>query len=314
MFNSNTIDKAEFILFMERLKNENQQYKQLSGSKELKMGVYLRDFINAFKSLESLKKFIKNTDGKFRWKLLCRKYPIRHPDSYNTECNYFSDEKFIVYTCIFGNYDIPQEPLFKPDNCEFYIITDQDVPDGSLWRKIDVKEQIPGYDGLTNAEKNRFCKMMPHVIFPDVRKSVYIDGNIKVVSDLTEFINKDLRCGMQFHNHKARTCVYDEIEACKIIRKASSQSLNDYGKYLQKQGFPKHYGMVECNVIVRDHCNERTCRIMEQWWDDFLNHTVKRDQLSLPCLLWKNGIKIDQVNKLGNNVQDNPALRVTGHR
>lgn len=309
------IDKKNYADFQERLKNENRSVKKVFYSKELRIGSYFADMVSTVKGKENVNSLIQRVRASLRWRKLCKKYPIRclpHVEK-NSDCNYFSDEKIVVYTAIFGNYDIPQEPIVVPDNCEFVLITDQKVPGKSAWKCIDPASIIPKYEELSNAEKNRFCKMFPHKVFPDVRYTIYIDGNIKVITDLTELVNHDLSSGLQFHKHKARNCVYEELEACSILGKASKDAIGAYRTVLQKRQFPAQYGMVECNVIVRDSKNSIMKDIMEEWWEEFHNHEVKRDQLSMPYLLWKHGIEVSSVSELGDNVEENDAIRVIGH-
>ena len=314
MFNS-MVDKYNYELCMSALKEENQEIKRVLQSKEFKTGRYLSEFKKGISSISEFRKYLEIVRGKFRWKKLCKHYPIHHSENeMMAPANYYSDYRFVVYTCIFGAYDTPQEPCFCPDNCDFVIITDQEVDSNSLWREKSVESLIPDYEKLTNAEKNRFCKMMPHILFPEYTYSVYIDGNIKPISDLTEFINRCNSTGMALHLHKSRTCVYEEIEACKILRKASTTALDNFRKYLEDQRFPYDYGMNECNVIVRKHNDPTIISIMSKWWGIFRSNDVKRDQLSFPYVLYKHGLSPYDLGCLGNNVQDNSAIRVTVHK
>ncbi|HMM17386.1 MAG TPA: DUF616 domain-containing protein [Petrimonas sp.] len=286
----------------------------MMNSKEQRIGEYFVLIKQAFKHSADRKKLKLKVQASIRWKKACKKYPIQHvSENPSTVSNYFSNEKIIIYTVIFGPYDLPLEPIVAPDNCEYIIITDQPVRTDSKWKKYDVSKIIPGFESLSNAEKNRYCKMLPHKIFPDVGYTIYIDGNIKVVTDLTEFVNHDFSCGMQFHRHKARKCVYEEIDACKIMKKAPLKALDDYKSYLRDNGFPTDYGMVECNVIVRDNKSDVMKNVMEQWWREYMDNDVKRDQLSLPFVFWKNRVDINNLCELGNNVAENPAIRVVKH-
>lgn len=318
MYNSTLTnsDKKEYVALNQRLKAENRETKRIMCSKEIRVGTHLFNVISMLKGSTKFTEGVKKIGSSIRWKNLCRKYPIKRvsDDTRLVECNYFSDEKIVIYTAIFGNYDIPQEPVIVPDNCEFVLISDQKIADNSAWKRLDPNKVIPNYMELTNAERNRFCKMFPHKIFQDIRYTIYIDGNIKVVSDLTEFVNHDFRHGMQFHKHKSRNCVYEEMEACRILKKAQKSAIESYSRVLQRRGFPAQYGMAECNVIVRDSSVNKMKIIMEMWWNEFRNNEVKRDQLSLPYLLWQNGIPVDEVTALGENVEDNHAIRVVSHQ
>ena len=75
---------------------------------------------------------------------------------------------------------------------------------------------------------------------------------------------------------------------------------------------PEQYGLVECNVIAREH-NNPTCKaVMKSWWQEYLSES-KRDQLSFVHALFLNGITVNEVTTLGNNVFDNDAIRKRGH-
>jgi hypothetical protein len=52
---------------------------------------------------------------------------------------------------------------------------------------------------------------------------------------------------------------------------------------------------------------------MEEWWKEFIEYS-KRDQISLPYVLWKNGIKINDVNELGKDLSTNYAFQKSIHR
>lgn len=313
MYRNDQIDKDRFIRNMESLKKENQVFKTLLSSKKYKIGQYVTEFKSSFRSVKSFFEYCNSIRGKFKWKKLCKMYPITHVEtSKQVQVDYFSDEEIIVYTSIFGNYDLPQEPVFRPDNCRFVIFTDQTISENSAWEKVELPQELSD-GGYSNAEKNRFCKMLPHILFPNVRFTVYIDGNIKPITDLTEFVNLCSKKGMALHMHKARQCIYDEIEACKILNKAPVEALDNFRLFLKQRNFPRNYGMNECNVIVRDHNNSVVCKLMEEWWEMFKEGKVKRDQLSFPYLLFKHGITPIEIGTLGSNVQDNPAIRVTLH-
>ena len=316
MFDSHKINKEQFIYLQNQIKLENRKYKNILSDKNYKLVQIISNFFKAFTSLSSLKEFYKFLKYKICWNYLCIKYPIIKEsfEKSNIQPNYFSDDKFIVYTSIFGNYDIPQDPLFVPDNCEFYIITDQNIPTNSIWKKTLVNySSYPNFDSLSNIYKNRFCKMFPHKLFPNIKYSIYIDGNIKPMTDFTEFINMNSPHGLLFHKHKARKCVYDEIAACKILGKGNISKIEKYGKHLKNIMFPNNYGMLECNMIVREHSNLIMQKVMEEWWNEFLSSNTNRDQLSLPYVLWKLDIKLEEINKLGNNIAKNDALRIMEH-
>lgn len=225
--------------------------------------------------------------------------------------NNFSNERIAIYTVIYGEYDSIIEPIVCPDNIDYYIITDNEIPIQSAWSKLEPKHQFDF--GTNNATKNRFYKMNPHLLFKDYKYSIYIDGNIQIVTDLTEFIQSMNKYGIRVHSHYRENCVYKEIDTCIKLKKDSKDNLKKHKKHLLVQNFPKKYGMIELPVIVREHNNPLCIKIMTEWWNEFSTYS-KRDQISLPYVLWKNGVNLEEINDLGKDIYSNYAFSKIKHK
>ena len=59
----------------------------------------------------------------------------KNPEFERRSIQYFSEEKIVVYTASYGTLSDLIEPLTVPDNCHFYVFTDQEVPEHSIWEK-----------------------------------------------------------------------------------------------------------------------------------------------------------------------------------
>ncbi len=307
MLENGKYDKEIYNQLMDEIKSLNNEYLELRYGKRYQYGMAI-EYIKKL-DLKAIKWYITHLGRKRRQK---RSY---RDSSISLECvsNYFSDERIAIYTVVFGKYDKLVEPKCLPDNCDYYVITDNFVPESSLWKKIDISEYEEKIKNYSNAEKNRYFKMHPHEVFEKYKYSIYIDGNIEVISDLTEYIARLSDVGIAIHNHRERDCVYDECNAIKLFRKEKKDNVNKYIKLLIEREMPKHYGLLECNVIVREHHNPVCIQVMEGWWNEYLVH-IKRDQVSLPYVLYKSGISVEKVGVLGNNVNRNPSFRVLKHQ
>lgn len=282
MFNiRNEIEKEQYI-------QTNNDIKQLNENRAL------------------LKKKLEQNNFRFKFK----KIFIKENDIKNNlnrgATNYFLNYKIAVYTCIIGEYDILEEPIMKPDNCDFYVITDQKISSSSVWKKIDPYQYIKK-GNFTDIMINRYFKMNPHLIFKDYKYSFYVDGNFKILTDMTEHINRISNYGLAFFGHPERQCVFEEISVCIEMKKCSADKLNEQKEYLKENKMPLNYGLLAACIIAREHNNLHCREIMENWWKEFLKFPY-RDQLSLPFVLYKMGIEIKDISTLGDNCWEERSL------
>jgi hypothetical protein len=225
--------------------------------------------------------------------------------------NYFSDHKIAVYTAIHGNYDTLKEPITVPDNCDFFVVTDQPMPENSVWQKRTIDFDQYG-SNWTNVRKSRFAKMHPHLLFPDYEYSIYIDGTFQVRTDVTEFIQTMPPSGIKIHRHPTRSCVYDEIEACIRLGKDDAALLSQQRDRLRAAGVPRHYGLLETGVVIRHHAQPACQAVMALWWEELSAYST-RDQVALIYALWKLGIPVSEIGVLGPNMRENYAFSKSRH-
>lgn len=299
-------EKIENVLHS--LEQLNSEYTKMLNSKEVVNSIKWNHFFKYFNKLDFQGLFQRY---KIRKNMECLPVDITDRREEITVNDYFLDEKIAVYTVMFGEYDSIREPVYIPDNCDFYVITDQDIDKTSAWKRISIEEF--SIKDFSNAEKNRYFKMHPEKIFPNYKYSIYLDSNIVPVSDLTAMVNRMGKYPIAYHGHRDRDCVYSEAVAALKLGKMSKEGYSSYMQYLSNCNFPKHIGLAECNVIVRKHNEELCIKLMEQWWKLFSNGQIKRDQLLLPLVLFEYSIPVNDICTLGNNVYTNRLVRVEYH-
>lgn len=307
MFLNSEIKKTEYEQLMQAIKKLNEEKSKAYTDETYRLGLKTRRYLK-FLTVDGIKSKLE------RRKQFGHMKPMPDlPGAVNNrkECDYFSNDRIAVYTCITGGYDDIIEPLFVPNNCDFYAITDFELPQDSKWNRIDANS-YPETQELNNVLKNRYFKFFPHKIFKDYKYSIYIDGNIKVCSDLTEHVNRISNLGLSFFRHSKRNCAYVEADTCEQLKKETPERLHELMNFLKSEGFPQNYGLIECNFIVRDHKSKLCAEIMEDWWEMF-NRFAKRDQLSLPYVLYKRNIKVDNLVTLGNNVHKEYSIEFVQH-
>lgn len=285
------------------LNQETLKYKyELTNLKKKKISI---------RNLSILWSYIKN--GAFnrikrRLRISMSKKEIPHEDYRIKKYDTFPSAKIVVYTCIWGKYDSIVEPMYINPNIDYYIITDQDIPSGSKWKKLDLPE-INGFSNMSPIDINRFCKMLPHNLFPNYDYSIYVDGNIRIVTDMYPIIADMSGKVLGIHNYTV-DCIYNMKDAIIAGRKAKKEDVQSQVERYRKEGFPEHFGAFECNILCRKHMDNECIEIMNNWWEEFNRTASKRDQLSLPYVIWKCGKSSDFIHSLGFDVRLNPRFRV----
>lgn len=305
-------EKQEDIVQLNNLvKKLNQENMELKSSNVYKKGKNISILLAAIKNFKfnEILNLIKLRNKLKKCEKFCEATPCLYDIKENSKL--VENTRIAVYTCIIGNYDKIYRPQYIPNNCDFFIITDQEVQ-----ADLDIKFINPNKFNISNLDSiscNRYFKMNPQVVFPDYDYSVYIDGNIEVYSDLTELVNKIPESGIGFYAHSKRNCIYKEYEVCRLLGKGNAKKIYKQIEKYKKDGFPKGFGMVEANVIAREHNNSTCKKIMELWWKEY-SIWGERDQISLPYVLWKSGMRIEEVISLGADVHHNFMMRIHSHK
>lgn len=291
----------------------NKEKNETKKSKEYKLGkaicMYFSDIVNF-----RYKKIIKNLKNKKVSKIIKKKY--YHPDKYEyTENDIdYKNKKIAIYTCILNNYDKLQKPLVKFDNVEYFIITDN-VDKYKEYRDIYKIIEIPKeISDKGNIIANRYVKLHPKNFFEGYDYAIYLDGNVRVVSDIRTFIKRcSTEIGIAMHIHRERNCIYEEAEVCKMLGRGNVEKINEQIEKYQKEEFPKKYGMNEATIIVSNLKNDNAYKLLDEWYLEFINSESLRDQLAWPYILWKNHYKITDVGILGNNIYENYKVEMINH-
>lgn len=229
---------------------------------------------------------------------------------YEEEWNYDSSDKIAIYTGIFGDYDKICEPQVFPENIDYYFISDNKPENLSAFQWIDAQTVIPS-DIISPIKRNRYIKMHPHLLFPEYKYSIYIDGNIIIKEDITSFIKKNLS-GIAAFMHPRRDCLfYEAITIVNFRRVVADDVCKQMKKYLE-EGMPLHYGLPEMPVIAREHYNPLCIQVMETWWKEF-DTEAQRDQLSFMYAMWKNGLSLMDMSSLGNDAHKNEFIAFNHH-
>ena len=305
----NTTRPEEIIKQIENLKRENinTREKQSSFLKLWKMLLHGEFVRVANHCLRYLKWIIRKTQ-----------FAINSLENGNCpetdKCNYFFPERIAVYTAVFSSYDELLEPKFLPDNCDFFLFSDSaTIPEGSAWKARELPDSVQKeMQYFSPVKKNRYLKMHPDLLFPEYNYSVYMDGNLLLYTDPTEYINRLSKYGISVYTHYKRYCVYEELQVVSSKCRLTVTQADEVKRFLLAAGMPEKYGLLECPVIARRHHQPECKKLMSEWWELFSSFPY-RDQVLLPYVLYKNGIRTEELGLLGSNVWNTPGIRRVEH-
>ena len=301
------------IKALEQISRENLLVK---ASPEYRMGrriLELKKYF-PFHLLKYAIMITKRKKMKAKDDLLSKKTPT---DDYYASPEPATDKKGIVYTCITSGYDDPCEPVLTSSCLDYKLYTEKTcVQEDSVWQVCPIDAQFSASEGNL---ANRYYKFNAHKLFSaDYDYAVYIDGCVKIISDVTGLYRTahEAPTGIAIHRHYLRDCAYKEAQWCELHQKGNVEKLREQVQRFREEGFPEDFGMCECPVIVIDLKSKNAERIMNEWWREFteVSPLAGRDQISFPYIIWKLGYTMDDVGNLGSSVYNNPKfLKITSH-
>ena len=300
---------------LKKIEELNLEIINLQNSKEYKTGEEIIKFKYLVKRLKFITIFKRILRKIYRGKNLKRYNDYREKENeFRSNFDENNRPKIVVYTCVTGGYDKLISPLLKFKNIDYVAFTDNEKEDNQEWNIRNIPEDIKKIKN--NILINRYIKFHPYELFESqgYEYAIYVDGNVKVVSDLTDMtyvVNE--KTGLAFHRHYLRDDISNEIETCRILKKGNYEKLKEQVEEYKQAGFPNHFGMLECNVIVSKLNNQNGKAILDYWWNEFEKKESYRDQISLPYVIWKQGYRIEDIGSLGQNVHKNPKLRIVLH-
>lgn len=201
--------------------------------------------------------------------------------------------KIVVYTAITGNYDSLHSVNEIDEGVDYICFTDKNF-NGAVpppWTHVRLPESK-----LNNKDLARYCKLNPHILVANYEKSIWIDGNIIILSKLEKLIEEVLsQHDIAAYEHWGRDTTEQEFYEC-------ARYGFDYAWRLKKQcseyysdGY-KSTDFFENNVIFRNHNVKKIKEMHDFWWAEYVMKG-KRDQYSFTYAAYKHGVEIYSLGK-----------------
>lgn len=215
----------------------------------------------------------------------------------------------VVYTAISGNYDDLKNPQVINKNFDYVCFTDNPKIKSDIWKIVKFTSE-----GLDQVRKCREVKILPHKYFSDYKYSIWIDGNIDIIDDVNELITEFIilkKSNLLTFKHPLRECIYEEAQTCINDKRDKKKIIIKQMIKYQEEKLPEQIGLIESNVIIRNHNNAAVVKLMENWWEEVREHS-KRDQLSFNYCVWKNNFVYCTLK--GNSRNGNPYFKLRMHK
>lgn len=223
--------------------------------------------------------------------------------------------KLVVYTAIIGgDYDDLLQPEIVEENVDYICYVKKGSQNQRRIGAWEIREI--DYENADNTRVARYAKMHPHLLFPNHKYSLWIDGNIQIVDkEVYAIIDGKIENGVLISSlaHPHVTCCYDDAMICIAAKKDKAWRILLQMCYLKLLGFPKNYGMYETNVFYRNHQSIAVVNFNNQWWN-LLSHFSRRDQLGCTFSMWKNKIPMDYLLPMEMNARNSTIFKYYHHK
>jgi len=194
--------------------------------------------------------------------------------------------KFALYTVVFGRVSRFKIPTISIPDVDRFCYTDLDIRKGFYEiKKMKLKH-------LISVMKQRFIKIcIPDEIFDNYEYSVYVDCKRPYSLDF-EYLMSCLEPGSDIltRRHRRRSCVYDEGRFCIAKNKDDKAIILKQLAFYKNENYPAHNGLHASGLLLRRHTQELK-ELSRLWWEQVEKYSY-RDQISLPYVAWKYGMKI----------------------
>ena len=189
------------------------------------------------------------------------------------------NNRIVIYTALFGEYDNLQKPLFFDKNIDFICFTNNFDLKSKYW-KIVYLENL-----FENKKMNRYVKFHPHKYLYNYNTSIYIDSNVQIYSSILKKINFNIANNLiSIPQHPFRKNISEEINFC-IENKLIDKNIMTNDKIEKNFDIVNNkYTLTANRVLIRKHNDARCIQLMSIWWEYYLSG-ITRDQISLPFAL-----------------------------
>jgi hypothetical protein len=201
--------------------------------------------------------------------------------------------RITVYSCYFGVYEQfnPEATLQEGDFARVVFTDDCELDAPGVTFRREAAGGDPG-------RSSRLAKLRPHLFFGDQDWVIYIDNGARLTVPPAEIIGQieadypeGAPAGRYLFRHKRRICAYREARVCMRQGKISRADYRAQVAHYRAAGFPEDWGLFVNTVMIQKMGDPVTDAFNDAWFDHFMAFS-RRDQVSLPFMLWQLGYQL----------------------
>ena len=227
--------------------------------------------------------------------------------------------KICLYTAIFGGYETLKSPV-RIDGLDYVCFTDNESMRSDIWdiRHISITNDSPPplfYKRI---------KCLSHQVLPEYDYTIWLDANFQLedknyLSFLFDQLHSDKLLLYEHFCHPQnlvgdpRNCLYEEIRHSRQILKYAHEDLAKQSVEYHNAGYPTNNGLYQSGFLLRNNTDPEVAEFNQAWLKEIekFGKSCPQCQVSLPFVLWKQGINFDAVSN--ENIWNTDRYYITNH-
>lgn len=198
----------------------------------------------------------------------------------------------VIYSAVFGNYDSIITPKYLHKKTDYLLFTDcidtKRIPEP--WQAVHVDWFDTVDIKYRNRRAARHFKALPHLYMPQHTVSIWMDMTHDVVMDPRAIEEKFLsKADIALFKHELRNCVYAEGSLAIKYKLDHIHRIKLQLQWYKAVNYQPGRGLWETPGMVRRNTNV-IAKANNTWWEMMCRFS-SRDQISLPYVLEKYGVK-----------------------
>lgn len=210
-------------------------------------------------------------------------------NGWSGDSDFFEKGKGAVYTCMFGGAKELYQPEYTNVFWDYICFTNDEKKWGTkqgIWEFR--KPENP--EGLGNAPLYYNCKIRPYTVLAEYDYSIWIEPQMQIVGELEKFYKiYGKKASFLAFSSYAGDSMYDVVNTSLTEDDSNIEYRKKMFKY-HKEGFPEHFGLINSNLMIRNHGDEELRQTMELWWQEANECKSIRD-FAFNYVAWKRDFK-----------------------